>query len=77
MSSALIIPVEHGGKGGNNGTALAYSISAAGAQDLVQAGQAKLYWSAVNSCYYLRANKRNNLAKLVKILAAYCTPIPA
>lgn len=57
-----------------------FSCTTAGAQDLVQAGMAKLYWSAVNSAYFLRFNKKNNYAMVVALITAYWVgesdPIP-
>lgn len=47
------------------------TISQDGAQDLVQAGMAKMYWSAVNNAYYVRFKKKNNSAMVAAILAAY------
>lgn len=47
------------------------TISQTGAQNLTQSGEAKMYWSAANSAYYVRMNKRKNETIVDAILAAY------
>ena len=71
--SVTVYLVEHGGKGGNNGGVIPLPISTDGAQDIIQAGKAKGYYSRNGLLYYVRLNSRNNYERILSILNAYVT----